>query len=97
MTDRQLEIVSYFSFPTDLAELMGTWPEFVEGQGYEVRLSSIDGQESVEIRRASEDEIDKIVVTGSGAGDLFDRALGCVTYALACHSDNLLVSRRKGL
>jgi hypothetical protein len=90
MSERELHIVSYFSFPTDLAAEMRSWSEFVSGDGYNVRLAS--ATESVEVEFI-EGELPYVAVRGSGLGELFDRVLGRVIHALAAHSDNLMVNR----
>jgi len=90
MTKRAVQIVSYFSLPTDLAAEMRTWPEFVSGDGYNVRLAS--QTESVEVELIGREER-HVAVRGSGPGELFDRVLGRVVHALAAHSDNLMVDR----
>ena len=92
----RVEILSYFSLPTDLARGMSEWPEFVSGDGYDVTLRSADGSEIVETRFESgddEEHFPRVVIEASSEGQLFERALGFVTYALAAHSDNLQVSR----
>ena len=90
MGKREVQIVSYFSLPTDLAAEMRDWPEFVSGEGYSVRLAS--QAESVEVELI-EGEEQHVAVRGSGHGELFDRVLGRVVHALASHSDNLMVDR----
>lgn len=91
---QKVEILSYFSLETDLAGEMKSWPEFVSGAGYEVELEGADDERvSVRYMEAEDDTSDHVVVTGSTQGPLFDRVLGRVVYALAAHSDNLMVSR----
>lgn len=88
---REAHIISYFSFPTDLAQEMRDWPEFVSGQEYWVDLKSQD--EAVSVRYVEDGDERYVCVSGDGAGTLFDRVLGRVIYALAAHSDNLMINR----
>jgi hypothetical protein len=90
---REVKIISYFSLPTDLAGEMRDWPEFVSGQDYSVDLKSSDSSEAVSVRFVENSEESFVSVSGSGAGLLFDRVLGRVIYALAAHSDNLMIYR----
>jgi hypothetical protein len=91
----EVHITSYFSLETDLAEEMRSWREFRSGSGYSVELASPDGGETVSVRlvEATADEAAFIRVTSPAPGALFDRVLGRVTYALAAHSDNLMIDR----
>jgi hypothetical protein len=91
---KRIRITSYFSLPTDLAEQMRGWPEFVAGDGYSVDLKDTASGEAVSVRYVEEDEDPYVIVETSNAGELFDRVLGRVVSALAAHSDNLLVSDR---
>ena len=90
---RETHIISYFSRPTDLAGEMRQWPEFVSGQEYSVDLKSADSAETVSVRYLEDGEECYVSVSGDGAGTLFDRVLGRVIYALAGHSDNLMIDR----
>ena len=90
---RETHIISYFSLPTDLAGEMRDWPEFVSGQEYSVDLKSPDAAETVSVRYVEAGEERYVSVSGVGVGTLFDRVLGRVIYALAAHSDNLMVDR----
>ena len=90
---KRIQIISYFSLPTDLAEQMRGWPEFVAGDGYSVDLKDTASGEVVSVRYVDGDEDCYVTVETSSAGTLFDRALGRVVSALAAHSDNLLVSK----
>ena len=90
---REVHINSYFSLPTDLAAEMRGWPEFVTGQEYSVDLRGPDSRETVSVRLVKDGEDRYVSVSGIGTGPLFDRVLGRVTYALAAHSDNLMVDR----
>ena len=91
---RETHIVSYFSLPTDFAGEMRDWAEFVSGQGYSVELQSSNSAETVSVRYVEEeDQWPYAVVRGEGTGTLYDRALGKVAYALADHSDNVMVVR----
>ena len=91
MSKRKVHIVSYFSLPTDLATSMRDWPEFRGGEEYSVDLASLDG-EIVTVRKETGDDT-YVAVVGTGQGHLFDRVLGRVMYALAAHSDSLMVYR----
>jgi hypothetical protein len=89
---REVHIISYFSLPTDLAGEMCDWPEFVCGQQYSVDLK-VPG-ESVSVRYVEHgDAAPYVAVSGDGTGTLFDRVLGKAVYALAAHSDNLMIDR----
>ena len=90
---REVHIISYFSLPTDLAAEMRKWPEFVSGHEYSVDLRNPDCSEAVSVRYVEDGEEHYVSVTGSSAGALFERVLGRVIYALAAHSDNLMVDR----
>ena len=90
---RETHIISYFSLPTDLAGEMRDWPEFVSGQDYSVDLKSSDSSETVSVRFVEDSEERFVSVSGTGTGLLFDRVLGRVVYALAAHSDNLMIDR----
>lgn len=91
----EVHIVSYFSLPTDLASAMRDWPEFVEGEDYSVRLRSSENEESVEVAYVDRDgdEASYVYVRSTAGKELFERTLGVVTYALAAHSDNLMIYR----
>ncbi len=91
----EVHILSYFSLETDLAGEMRSWSEFCSGAGYTVELESADRSEivSVSLVEATADEPAYVRVRASVPGGLFDRVLGRVTYALAAHSDNLMIDR----
>jgi hypothetical protein len=91
----EVHIMAYFSIETDLASEMRSWPEFRSGSGYVVELATSDRAEvvSVALIERDGDESAYVRVTGNSPGLLFDRVLGCVTYALSAHSDNLMVDR----
>jgi len=91
--NRETHISSYFSLPTDLADEMRGWPEFVAGQDYSVDLKSSDSDEAVSVRFIQNADGHFVSVRGSGAGPLFDKVLGRVIYALSAHSDNLMVDK----
>ena len=92
--DREIHILSYFSLPTNLAEGMSGWPEFIDGSEYDVDMRS--GDETIAVRFEIEEEGQNYVsVKGHGNGPLFERVLGFVTYALAAHSDDLMIDRIK--
>ncbi|MDE0854960.1 MAG: hypothetical protein OSA97_11130 [Nevskia sp.] len=88
----EVHITSYFSLPTDLAAAMRQWPEFINGEGYEVTLQDRESGERVECALIQE-EGPFVRVLGSLGGTLFVRVLGKVTYELAAHSDNLMIDR----
>ena len=93
---KEVQINSYFSLPTDLAGEMRGWPEFVSGEEYSVDLQSAEGGECVTVRMVEEEgELPYVTVGGEGEGDglLFRRVVGTVVYALAKHSDNLMIHR----
>jgi hypothetical protein len=91
----EVHIFSYFSLETDLAAEMRSWPEFRSGAGYSVELASGDHAEAVSVRLVdgTPDERAYVRVIGTAPGPLFERVLGCVTYALAAHSDDLMLDR----
>lgn len=93
----QVQVGSYFSIETDLANEMRAWPEFRSGKGYEVELRTLDGRQSVSVSLVLDEEEggvpDYVLVTGTASCDLFDRVLGRVIHALAAHSDHLMVHR----
>jgi len=91
----EVHIQSYFSIETDLAAEMRSWPEFKSGAGYAVDLASTDQTEAVWVALVERtvDEGPYVRITASAPGALFDRVLGRVTYALAAHSDNLMIHR----
>ena len=93
--EREVHIISYFSLETDLARELGSWPEFVAGTEYSVDLKSLDSDEAVQVRYVENEDERYVSVkgSGSGSGSLFDRALGRVVYALAGHSDSLMIDR----
>lgn len=93
MADRAARIDSYFSLPTDLASAMSAWPEFIEGSGYMVRLRSEAENISVDYVAGDDEDTNHVVVRGVGRGPLFHAVLGCVTYELSGHSDNVSVNR----
>jgi len=74
---------------------MRDWPEFVEGEGYAVRLRSPESEESVDVAYVERDgeEAPYVRVRSTAGQELFERTLGAVTYALAAHSDNLMIYR----
>ena len=91
---RETHIHSYFSIPSDLAGEMRDWPEFVSGHDYSVDLKNSDSSETVSVRFVEGGEERFVAVSGTGAGVLFDRVLGRVIYALAAHSDDLMIDRK---
>jgi hypothetical protein len=90
----EVHITSYFSLETDLAAEMRSWTEFRSGSGYSVELGSPDGETvSVRLVERTPEEAAYVRVISPAPGVLFDRVLGRVTYALAAHSDNLMIDR----
>ena len=91
----EVHITSYFSIETDLANEMRSWPEFKSGEGYAVELATPDSTEAVSVALVERtvDESPYVRITASAPGPLFDRVIGRVTYALAAHSDNLMIDR----
>ena len=90
-----VEIISYFSLPTDLAAALSSWPEYRGGHEYDVTLRSADGAEEVTTRflRDEENGAPYVRVTSSADGALFERVLGRVIFEMAAHSDDLTVDR----
>lgn len=94
----QIKIVSYFSIPTDLAGEMKSWKEFVTGEDYSVDLKNAETGEIVTVRYfQEEDDFDYVIVNSNLQGELFDRVVGRVVWALSNHSDNLMLYRRKSI
>lgn len=91
---QKIKIQSYFSIETDLAEEMRIWQEFVDGKDYSVDLKDATTNLPVSVRLVKEDEDYFVIVTSPLPSELFDRVIGRVTYALAKHSDYLLVYNR---
>ena len=91
----EVEIQSYFSLPTDLASEMKDWPEFLSGEQYNVQLESSEPPELVDVAYLSKEEDGPCirVRSTSAGGALFQRVLGTVVYALAAHSDDLMIYR----
>jgi hypothetical protein len=90
-----VDIVSYFSLPTDLAAALSSWPEYRDGHEYDVTLCSNDGSEEVTTRflRDEENGAPYVRVTSSLGGVLFERVLGRVVFEMAAHSDDVAVTR----
>jgi hypothetical protein len=93
MSIQQARLDSYFSLPTDLASEMRDWPEFVEGKHYDLELRTGAEKVSVRLMEAAEDDRAHVIVRGEGSGYLFDKVLGRVVYAMAAHSDDVVVMR----
>lgn len=93
---RVARIDSYFSLETDLAVVMSSWPEFVNGSGYSVTLKSPDEVVAISLHEAKDDDSRHVVVEGTGGGALFERALGAAVFAMSAHSDSVWVSRWGG-
>ena len=97
MTIRQARIDSYLTFPTDLAAEMRVWPEFVAGKGYDVELNSAAEHVTVKLVSESDEDSRHVLVRGTGVGSLFHRVLGCVAFAMAAHSDEVMIMRWRDL
>src|SRR5262245_55313327 len=91
----EVHIISYFSLETDLAAELRDWPEFQSGSGYTVELASDAERVSVSCVDRDSEYPPYVRVVGTAKGPLFERVLGRVTYALAAHSDNLMIDRVK--
>ncbi|HEU4767601.1 MAG TPA: hypothetical protein VFS77_09505 [Pyrinomonadaceae bacterium] len=89
---KQIRIRSYFSIPTDLAEEMRHWSEFVSGQDYSVDLSDSASGDAVSVRYVEVDEDDYVTIEAANSSLLFDKVVGRVICALAAHSDNLMIN-----
>ena len=88
---KEVIIWSYFSLPTDLASEMRDWAEFVSGKGYSVDLKSRKSGESVTVRLYEGWDDAYVMVNSPNAGELFDRVVGRVIYALSAHTDYLQI------
>ena len=88
---KQIRIHSYFSIPTDLAEEMRHWPEFVDGQDYSVDLRDTASGDEVSVRYVEAGEDDYVTVEAAKSSLLFDKVVGRVICALSAHSDDLMV------
>jgi hypothetical protein len=93
MSRRVGRIYSYFSLPTDLAAEMKSWPEFIDGTDYSVKLASPKESITVEFIDGNEKESSHVLITGEGSGSLFFCVLGCAAHAMAAHSDSVWVER----
>ncbi len=74
-------IFSHWTHETDLAALLGGWPEFVRGEAYDVDLR--DGDDEIELRLVREDDDRWLLVSSNAACPLLDRVLGRVALAMA--------------
>jgi hypothetical protein len=97
MTIRQARIDSYFTFPTDLAAEMRVWPEFEFGEGYDVEFNSAAEHVTVKLVSETDEDSRYVLVRGTGLGSLFHRVLGSVAFAMAAHSDYVMVMRWRDL
>src|SRR5262245_4148423 len=91
-----IRIDSYFSLPTDLANEMREWREFVSGEEYSVDLKDIATGEEVFVRLIEPSEegfSPHIEIWANNPGQLFERVVGRVVFAMSAHSDNLMVAR----
>jgi hypothetical protein len=75
-------IFSYWTEETDLAALLGGWPEFAGGEGYAVDLRGAPG-EAVEIRLIHENDDRWLLLSATSMGTLFERVLGRVAIEMA--------------
>jgi hypothetical protein len=89
----EVHVISHFSLPTGLAQVMSQWPEFQTGTGYTACLCSLDGSEQVSVGLIEKEEERYVAISVDRDGSLFFRVLGAVIYALGAHSDNLIVDR----
>jgi hypothetical protein len=89
---KSLRVVSYFSRPTDLADAMRGWPEFVRGEGYDVWLRSPTTHEEVTVRLVTDEDAPHVIFTSSSAGELLGRVLGCSLCAMSENSDTLVIN-----
>jgi len=83
--NRKISIESYFSLPTDLSAELQSFPEFIDGVGYDVDLRTEDRKEEVTVRFVEGEHASHVLVRGSGDGFLFDRVVGRVIWALSAH------------
>ena len=91
---KRIKIKSYFSLPTDLANEMRDWKEFVSGEDYTVNLKSADSGEIVAVRYIeTETAFDYVIVESNSPGELFDKAIGRAVRSLIMHSDSLEIHR----
>jgi len=79
-------ILSYWTFPTDLAACMSGWSEFAGGDGYSVDLRSDTGDE-VAIRLVDGQDGKWAEISATSTGILFERALGRATIEMAKNSE----------
>ena len=92
----EITIRSYFSLPTDLAEEMAEWPEFIGGKEYAVDLRDTGTGEGVIVRLIeSKEERPYISIKGRRKSSLFDKVVGRVIWALSQNSDDLIVDSIK--
>ena len=90
----EIHITSYFSADTDLAAEMRSWPEFRSGSEYSVELESAESGEAVSVSLVEREEERSYVRVAAGRpGMLFERTIGRAVYAMAAHSDNLMIHR----
>jgi hypothetical protein len=88
---KEVIIWSYFSLPTDLAGEMRDWLEFVEGEAYSVDLKSSVSGETVTVRLVDGWDDAYVLVNSDDGGELFDRVVGRVVFALSAHTDYLQI------
>lgn len=74
-------IFSHWTQETDLAALLGAWPEFAGGESYNVDLR--DGDDEIEIRLVREDDDRWLLVSSNARCPLLDRVLGRVSLEMA--------------
>jgi hypothetical protein len=91
---QRFHIRTYNSFPTNLADEMHDWPEFVSGLGYIVDLrDAATGAEATVRITEPENHWPTVIVEGTCRGSILDRVLGRVVMALSQHSDDLVIQQ----
>lgn len=90
---KEIIIRSYFSLPTNLAQEMRNWKEFVNEEDYSVDLSSDETGETVTVRYIEKGEDYYVLIVSSIGGKLFERVVGKTVIAMSMNSDNLMVSK----
>jgi hypothetical protein len=60
---------------------------------YAVRMESPEEKVTVVLQAENDGDDRHVLVTGVGSGPLFFSVLGCVTHAMAAHSDSVWVGR----
>jgi len=89
-----MRIYSYFSLPTDIAEAMRDWPEFVSGEEYSVELKDGTTGEQVTIQLMDAEEAETqpyVLIQSNQFGTLYEKAVGRAIIELLPHTDNLMI------